>query len=66
MIEQYLWHYISYEQDDWDTFVLMAQFAFNNTIHLTTKDTSFYTNYGYNPSLCGEPRSHESISETAK
>ena len=65
-IEQYLQHYISYEQDDWDKFLSMAQFAFNNAIHSTTKDTLFYINYGYNPSLYREPRPCKSLSESAK
>jgi hypothetical protein len=34
----------------------MAQFAYNNAIHLTTGETPFFANYGYNPTLIGEPR----------
>ena len=55
MIEQYLQHYISYKQDDWDKFLPMAQFAFNNTEHLITKVTPFYINYGYHPLLYKQP-----------
>ena len=32
----------------------MAQFAFNNTVHTTTRETPFYINYGYHPSIAGE------------
>ena len=32
----------------------MAQFTFNNTVHSTTGETPFYTNYGYHPSIIGE------------
>ena len=53
-IEQYLQYYINYEQNDWVTFLPMAQFAFNNTVHTTTGETPFYVNYGYHPSITGE------------
>ena len=53
-IEQYLRHYINYEQNDWVTFLPMAQFAFNNAAHTTTRETPFYANHGYHPSITGE------------
>ena len=53
-IEQYLRHYINYEQNDWVTYLPMAQFAFNNTVHSTTGETPFYANYGYHTSIAGE------------
>ena len=53
-VEQYLWHYINYKQNDWVTFLSMAQFAFNNAVHTTTGETLFYVNYGYHPSITGE------------
>ena len=64
-IEQYLRHYINYEQDDWVKFLPMAQFAYNNAEHSTLKVTPFYANYGYHPALHKEPRPHESTSEAA-
>jgi hypothetical protein len=33
----------------------MAQFAYNNTVHLTTGETPFFVNYRYNPVLIREP-----------
>ena len=65
-IEQYLQHYISYEQDDWDKFLSMAQFAFNNTEHLTIKVMLFYTNYRYHPLLYGQPQKSNSVSKAAE
>ena len=35
-VEQYLWHYINYQQDDWVNYLPMAQFAFNNAKHTAT------------------------------
>ena len=54
MIEQYLQHYVNYEQNDWVTFLPMAQFAYNNAKHSTTEETLFYTNYSYHLLLAGE------------
>jgi hypothetical protein len=44
----------------------MAQFAYNNTVHSTTRETPFFANYGYNPVLIGEPRNKEAVSEEAE
>ena len=63
MIEQYLQHYINYEQNDWVTFLPMAQFAFNNAVHSITGETPFYMNHGYHPSIMGEKQQNESTSD---
>jgi hypothetical protein len=55
IVEQYLWHYVNYQQDDWVVYLLITQFAYNNTIHLTTGETPFFANYRYNPALIREP-----------
>jgi hypothetical protein len=41
----------------------MAQFAYNNAVHLTTEETLFFVNYRYNPILIGEPRNKETVLE---
>jgi hypothetical protein len=43
----------------------MVQFAYNNAIHLTTGETPFFANYGYNPTLIGEPWNKVPIAEEA-
>ena len=48
-LEQYLRNYCSYRQDDWSTFLPMAEFAYNNHEHATTKKTPFYAARGYHP-----------------
>lgn len=65
-IEQYLRHYVNYQQDDWVTYLPMAQFAYNNAIHSTTGETPFFANYGYNPTLLGEPRNQVPTAEDAE
>ncbi|MBW0488653.1 hypothetical protein O181_028368 [Austropuccinia psidii MF-1] len=37
ILEQYLWMYVSYHQDDWKTWLLLAEFAYNNSDHSSTK-----------------------------
>jgi hypothetical protein len=39
----------------------MAQFAYNNVMHTTTKETPFFTNYGYNPTLLREPLNKQQL-----
>jgi transposase InsO family protein len=65
-VEQYLRHYVNYQQDDWVVYLPMAQFAYNNAVHSTTGETPFFANYGYNPTLLGEPRNKEPTAEQAK
>jgi len=48
-MEQYLWLYCSYWQDDWTEWLLMAEFAYNNQIHLATGKSPFFINLGHHP-----------------
>lgn len=64
-LEQYLRHYVNYQQDDWTDFLPLAQFAYNNACHATTKESPFFANYGFNPIAFGEPRVIEPIAEQA-
>ena len=65
-IEQYLRHYVNYQQDDWTEFLPLAQFAYNNSVHATTGETPFFANYGYHPEMMGEPRNRATVSEEAR
>ncbi|MBW0580293.1 hypothetical protein O181_120008 [Austropuccinia psidii MF-1] len=51
ILEQYLWMYVSYRQDDWHTWLPLAEFAYNNAEHSSKKQSPFYTIYGRNPSF---------------
>lgn len=51
ILEQYLRHYISYDQDDWVQFLPLAEFVYNNTPHSATGVTPFFANKGYHPRL---------------
>ncbi|MBW0533097.1 hypothetical protein O181_072812 [Austropuccinia psidii MF-1] len=43
--------YVSYHQDDWHTWLPLAQFAYNNSEHSSTTKSPFLTIYGTNPSF---------------
>ena len=48
-LEQYLRCFISYQQDDSSCILLLVEFAYNNTIHSSTKVTPFYAYTGNHP-----------------
>ncbi|MBW0544974.1 hypothetical protein O181_084689 [Austropuccinia psidii MF-1] len=47
--EQYLWMYVSYHKHDWNTWLPLAEFAYNNHDHSPTKKSPFFTVYGRDP-----------------
>ncbi|MBW0585824.1 hypothetical protein O181_125539, partial [Austropuccinia psidii MF-1] len=49
ILQQYLWMYVSYHQDDWNTWLPLAEFAYNNSDHSSTKQSPFFTVYGRDP-----------------
>src|ERR1700681_1149554 len=46
-IEHFLRTYCNYEQSNWSEMLPMAEYAYNNSKHASTKITPFYSNYGY-------------------
>jgi transposase InsO family protein len=65
-LEQYLRHYVNFQQDDWTGLLPMAQFAYNNAMHSTTKETPFFANYGLNPTIIGEPIGKQPLAESSR
>ncbi|MBW0507396.1 hypothetical protein O181_047111, partial [Austropuccinia psidii MF-1] len=49
ILEKYLWLYVSYHQDDWNTWLPLAEFAYNNSDQSSTKQSLFFTVYGRDP-----------------
>ncbi|MBW0547550.1 hypothetical protein O181_087265 [Austropuccinia psidii MF-1] len=41
--------YVSYHQDDWNTWLPLAEFAYNSLDHSSTKHSPFFTVYGRDP-----------------
>jgi hypothetical protein len=48
-LEQYLRCFLSYHQDDWADLLHFAEFAYNNSVHTSTKVTPFYAYTGCHP-----------------
>ena len=42
---------VNFEQDNWDTLLPFAQFAYNNSVHASTGQTPFYVATGQHPRL---------------
>ena len=49
ILEQYLRCSVNYQQDNWAELLPLAEFAYNNTVHSSTKQTPFFANYGQHP-----------------
>ena len=41
--------FINHRKDDWQQYLHLFEFAYNNTVHATTKTTPFFLNYGRHP-----------------
>ena len=54
-LERYLQVYCNYHQNNWSELLLLAEFAYNNTLNATTGLTPFYANKGYHPSIIVHP-----------
>ncbi|XP_031758562.1 uncharacterized protein LOC108647661 [Xenopus tropicalis] len=48
-LEQYLRCFSCFLQDNWASLLAMAEFAYNNSIHASTKQTPFFSNLGFHP-----------------
>lgn len=48
-LEQYLRVYCTLEQDDWALWISVAEFAYNDSVHSTTKVTPFQAYHGQDP-----------------
>ena len=55
-LEQYLRAFINHKQEQWLDWLGMAEFAYNNKIHMATKILPFKTNYGQDPRMEFERR----------
>jgi hypothetical protein len=54
-MEQYLRAFATYEQDNWVDLLPLAKFAYNNSVHATTRLTPFFANYRYHPEMHFKP-----------
>src|SRR6266436_2780344 len=63
VLEQYLWVYTNYQQDDWVTLLPMAKLAYNNTTNMTTGVSPFFANKGYHPEFTADLQVETSSAE---
>lgn len=49
ILEQYLRCYTNKRQDNWTDLLPYAEFAYNNAVQQSTKQTPFFSNYGLHP-----------------
>lgn len=54
VLEQYVRIYCAYQQNDWHEWLPMAEFAYNNSDHTSTRESPFKANYGFNPTIAIE------------
>ena len=54
-LEQYLWVYCNYQQDNWAELLPLAEFAYNNAPSATTRVSPFFANKGYHPNITVYP-----------
>ena len=55
-MKQYLRMFINHRQEQWPEWLGMAEFAYNNKMHSSTKTSPFKANYGQNPRMGFEGR----------
>jgi hypothetical protein len=55
-IEQYLRMFVNQRQDDWTEWLPLAEFAYNNRVHSSTRRTPFEIDTGQHPRMGVEPR----------
>jgi hypothetical protein len=54
-VEQYLQHFVQYRQENWESLLATAEFAYYNNDHVSIGVSPFKANYGFNPSYGGIP-----------
>ena len=54
-LEQYIHIYYSYQQDNWDLLLPIAEFAYNNVLNASTGILPFFANKGYHPNITVYP-----------
>src|SRR5258705_1758568 len=63
VLEQYLWVYMNYQQDNWVTLLPMAVFTYNNATNATTGVSPFFANKGYHLEFTAELQVETSSAE---
>jgi len=54
-LEQYLYVYCNYQQDNWSELLSLVEFAYNNAPSATTGVSLFFANKGYHSNITVHP-----------
>jgi hypothetical protein len=54
-LEQYIRIFVSERQNDWDTLLLLGEFAYNNHVHASTQHSPFFVDTGRHLCMGFEP-----------
>ena len=65
-LEQYLRFFIDHRQKDWLKWLVSAEFAVNNKVHIATKVLPFIANYGRKLRMGGDIRKREKVESAMK
>lgn len=49
ILEDYLCHFVNLKQDDWSSWLPMAEFSFNNSPSTSTSHSPFFALHGFHP-----------------
>lgn len=67
VIEEILRAYVNVLQSDWDLYLSVGEFSYNNTVHKATKEAPFMVNLGFNPrtpaTVCYDQVTDKSVKE---
>ena len=48
-LEQFIWLFMNECQDNWNSLIPLAEFAYNNHVHSSTQQTPFFLDTGRHP-----------------
>ena len=65
-LKEYLRMFINYKQDNWNEYLSLAEFSYNNAKHSSTGISPFKANYGYDFSLNAVPSISQRGSSASK
>jgi len=65
-LEQYLWFFVNHRQKNWPEWLVSAEFAVNNKVHLVMKMSSFMANYGRELRMEGDIRKRGKVEKVTE
>ena len=56
ILEEYLWHYINYQQNNWVELLPLIMLVYNSAVSAVTSYTLFFLMFGVNPNTVPQPK----------